>query len=437
VFSGLIPPGFGNAGPSLDTILYLPEGDYYCSIQAVDGGFAHSEWSDERAFTVDVLHSPSDISLSSGSVAENQPANTVVGSLSSIDLDTGDTFTYSLVAGTGSADNVSFTITSNTLRTNAVFDYEARNSYSIRVRTTDQEGLYREESFNITVTNVNESPIDISLSDSSVAEEQLTNTIVGAFSTTDPDNGNTCVYSLVSGTGDADNSSFTITDTILKTDAVFDYEIKDSYSIRVRTTDQGGLYFEKQFTISITNVYEGIPGDKWYLENDLRLERSPEEQTLSAGVPSGGDGTIWQSRYPAPEGGISFEKGTWVIFLSTDNWMEQCDAEIGVVNSVGAFKLIEAVNLQKSWNNGILTVRETTGQLDVGEGFYLALRVKNSSEAEKTIQTHDGLSYIEVPPDDPPWPVPELASGLLMGLGLTGLGGYVLLRRRRNQMRSK
>jgi len=39
---------------------------------------------------------------------------------------------------------------------------------------------------------------------------------------------------------------------------VFDYETKSSYSIRVRTTDSGGLYFEKQFTITINDVTETI-----------------------------------------------------------------------------------------------------------------------------------------------------------------------------------
>ena len=45
----------------------------------------------------------------------------------------GDTFTYSLVSGTGSTDNASFTISGNQLLTAASFDFEAKNSYSIRV----------------------------------------------------------------------------------------------------------------------------------------------------------------------------------------------------------------------------------------------------------------------------------------------------------------
>src|SRR5207245_1167797 len=74
--------------------------------------------------------------------------------------------------------------------------------------------------------------------------------------TTDPDAGDTFTYSLVGGTGATDNASFTIAGNQLKTAASFDFEAKSSYSIRARTTDAGGLFFEKVFTIGVTNVNE-------------------------------------------------------------------------------------------------------------------------------------------------------------------------------------
>ena len=97
----------------------------------------------------------------------------------------------------------------------------------------------------------NEAPTDISLSNSSVAENQPVDTAVGDFSTTDPDTGNTFTYTLMAGTGDTDNASFNISGDSLRTSEVFDYDTKNSYSIRVRSADQGGLYFEKAFTITV------------------------------------------------------------------------------------------------------------------------------------------------------------------------------------------
>ncbi len=104
------------------------------------------------------------------------------------------------------------------------------------------------------LTIYNEAPLDIDLSDNFIEENQPENTVVGTFSTSDPDAGDTFTYSFVPGTGDTDNASFNILGDDLRTSEEFDYETKNSYSIRVRSTDQGGLYTEKVFTILVTDV---------------------------------------------------------------------------------------------------------------------------------------------------------------------------------------
>jgi VCBS repeat-containing protein len=201
-----------------------------------------------------VNHTPTAITLDNSSVAENQPVNATVGAFSTTDPDTGNTFTYVLASGTGDTDNGCFNIAVTNLKTSAVFDYETKNTYSIRVRSTDQGGLWVEKEFAVTVTDVNEAPTDISLSSSTVAENQSVGTIVGAFGTADADTANTFTYALVSGVGDTDNGSFNVNGSDLRTSAIFDYEAKSVYSIRVRSTDQGGLWVEKQFTITVSLV---------------------------------------------------------------------------------------------------------------------------------------------------------------------------------------
>jgi len=209
---------------------------------------------------------PTDIALSTSTVAENLPAGTTVGTLSTTDPDTGNTFTYALVSGTGSTDNALFSISGSTLLTAASFDYETKNSYSVRVRSTDQGGLYTEKVFTITVQNVNEPPTDLTLSNTTVPENQPVGTTVGAFGTADPDAGNAFTYTLVSGTGSTDNGSFTISVNTLRTAAVFNCSVKDRYSIRVKTTDDGGLSLEKAITISVTSApmdWTGTISDHW------------------------------------------------------------------------------------------------------------------------------------------------------------------------------
>jgi len=199
---------------------------------------------------------PTNLTLSNNTIAENQAIGTGIGTFTSTDPDTGNTFTYSLVTGTGSTDNALFAITGNQLQSNGIFDFETKNSYSIRVRTTDQGGLSYEKQLTIGVSNVNETPTNLTLSNSTVSENQILGTVIGNFTTTDPDTGNTFTYSLVTGTGATDNSLFAITNNQLKTNSVFDYETKNSYSVRVKTTDQGGLSYEKQLTIGVNDLDE-------------------------------------------------------------------------------------------------------------------------------------------------------------------------------------
>jgi hypothetical protein len=197
---------------------------------------------------------PTDITLSHSSVRENAGLDGFVGTLSATDSNVGDIHTFSLPAGL--SNNSLFNISGTSLRANNSFDFEGINSYSVTVRVTDGGGLTLDKQFTITVTNENETPADVALSNSSVAENLPSGASVGTFSTTDPDSGNTFAYSLVTGTGDSDNVSFTIDGNTLKTAAVFNFEAKSSYSIRVQSTDQGGLSVEKVFTVNVLNVTE-------------------------------------------------------------------------------------------------------------------------------------------------------------------------------------
>ncbi|NBQ15440.1 MAG: cadherin repeat domain-containing protein, partial [Proteobacteria bacterium] len=209
----------------------------------------------DREFTISVMNAneaPSGIALFGNSVAENAAVGAVVGTLSTTDPDTGDTFTYSLVGGV--ADNAAFAITGSELKTAAGLNFEAKASYTLVIRSTDAAGLFIDREFTISVTNVNEAPTSIALSNSSVAENASVGTVVGLLSTTDPDTGDTFTYSLVSGV--ADNVGFTIAGNQLKTAAGFNFEAKSSYALVIRSTDAAGLFIDREFTISVTNVNE-------------------------------------------------------------------------------------------------------------------------------------------------------------------------------------
>jgi len=208
---------------------------------------------------------PASVKISASRVAEHKPAGTVVGTLSASDPDLGNTFTYSLRDGSGtllSPDNAAFKLvrvgTTIQLRTNASLNYETRSTRTVIIRAKDQGGLFCDKTITISVTNVNERPRSISLTPAAVLEHQPAGTGVGLLSTTDPDLGNRFTYTLVSGTGASDNSAFTIVGNQLRARRSFNYESKKSYSIRVRSTDQGRFYIEKVLIISVLNVNEQL-----------------------------------------------------------------------------------------------------------------------------------------------------------------------------------
>ncbi len=98
------------------------------------------------------------VSLAQVTLLENQASGTTAGTLSAVSLDPNAVYTYSLISGTGSADNASFAIQGNKIVAAHSFDFEQKASYSILVRATNQYGLYADQAFIIQITDVNEAP---------------------------------------------------------------------------------------------------------------------------------------------------------------------------------------------------------------------------------------------------------------------------------------
>jgi ELWxxDGT repeat protein len=203
---------------------------------------------------------PSGLTISNNLIPENSIANTVIGSFSTTDPDVGESFAYSLVPGSGINDNGFFNIVGNQLRANSSFDFETKNNYTVRVRTTDQGGLFIEQDFVIKVTDLNEAPTAILLSNNTVNRLFGPNTVIGSFSSVDPDfPPQSFTYSLVNGTGGANNGLFNISGNALRVNNSFALASGTIYSIRIRSTDQGGASYEQVFSILSVDVYVAPP----------------------------------------------------------------------------------------------------------------------------------------------------------------------------------
>jgi hypothetical protein len=104
-------------------------------------------------------------------------------------------------------------------------------------------------------------PDTITLTNRSIPEESAPATLVGKLITEDPDSIDAHAYQFVPGNGDDDNISFTLLGDLLFSSESFDFETRDMYSVRIRSTDQAGNHCEVPFLIQVLDVDEttGLP----------------------------------------------------------------------------------------------------------------------------------------------------------------------------------
>ena len=202
----------------------------------------------EQAFTINIVNEeepPTNIALSSSSIRENAPPETVIGTLSA--TGGGNEITYELVGGEGSADNSQFEIVGNSLRSRVAFNFEAQSEYSVRVRATG-DGSYA-QALTITVVNEPEPPTEITLSSTSIAENEPAGTVVGTLSAVG--GAGAITFSLV-----GNNQNFQIEGNRLLTSVVFDREARPSpdYPVRIRATGDGSLV--SSFVITVVDINE-------------------------------------------------------------------------------------------------------------------------------------------------------------------------------------
>ncbi|MBS7780101.1 DUF4347 domain-containing protein [Acidovorax sp. CCYZU-2555] len=204
-----------------------------------------------------VNDAPTNILLSSTTVAED--SNGVVGTLSTSDVDLGTLHTYSIVER---YDAAAFVIVAGELQFAAgtTLDFETQSSYAVTVRTTDEGGLFFDKDFTITLTDVNETPVVGAALQAQIASvERGFSFAVPEAAFSDPDAGDTLTYTatLVDGTAlpswlyfDAATRVFSGTPAD---------EDLGGLAVRVRVTDAGtaphGPYTVfSDFTLTVVNA---------------------------------------------------------------------------------------------------------------------------------------------------------------------------------------
>ena len=199
----------------------------------------NSDQSYSLTFTLMPSNSaPTDISLSSSSISENMVAGTVVGALSSTDADGGDTHTYSLVAGDGDTNNGSFDISGTNLISNAVFDFETKYTYSVRIQSDDGNGGTYSEEFTITIDDLVEGlvPTITTPQTFNVGEDAANSTSVGTVATTNSPTS----FSIASGNSGGIFSIDNFGEITVSDNTNLDYDTTSSYTLGITATNASG-----------------------------------------------------------------------------------------------------------------------------------------------------------------------------------------------------
>ena len=247
----------------------------------------------DKSFSIDLIdvnEAPRDLSLSSNTVAENPANGTVVGTVTGIEVDVGDSLTYSLTDAAGGRFAIDPTTGQLTVADGTLLNYETAASHDVTVRVTDSGGLTYDETFTIALTNVNETPTNLALSSHTVVEHATNGTTVGTVTPSDPDAGETFTFQLADSAGGRFAIDSTTGQIIDPGGCLFHKKAIPSHDVTVRVTDNGGLTYDKTFTIDLTDINE-TPIDL-VLSSDTVVEHAANGTvvgTVTGSDPDNGD----------------------------------------------------------------------------------------------------------------------------------------------------
>ncbi|MDD5093854.1 MAG: hypothetical protein PHV74_05675 [Dehalococcoidia bacterium] len=194
---------------------------------------------------------------------------------------------------------------------------------------------------------------------------------------------------------------------------------------------------------------------KWNLDSQIDVSGNPlmerasgpgdDGQTGSVTVLPGLNNCVYfiADEFAVPLSGVTFAASNtcgWLasFTLGGVGGAQYVVADVGLLDQNGAnFQSFGAMTNIVIPNNWSVQVMFSMPGQTVPQNMHLALRVYNNDQTATPMNIQimtgndkDGCSYLISPCTDPGYPTPEIATALLVGLGVLGLGGYVFIRRR-------
>ncbi|WP_372720511.1 VCBS domain-containing protein, partial [Novipirellula sp.] len=192
-------------------------------------------------------------------IDENLGDGQWVGTVTPRDIDTGDSFTYTLSDDAGGRFSIDSAGNIHVLDSSRL-DFETNTEHDIVVRVIDQAGGQYEETFTVNLNDVDEFDVtqasDVDATANVVSENATTTTLVGLTAQATDADGTTNVvtYSLSDDAGgrfaiDSSTGVVTVAGSL-------DYETQTAHTITVRSQSSDGSTSFTDFTVNVINENE-------------------------------------------------------------------------------------------------------------------------------------------------------------------------------------
>ncbi|WP_306144977.1 cadherin domain-containing protein [Roseibium sp. MMSF_3412] len=271
-----------DGGTGLDTVVFTGERDDYDVTENPDGSFTVTDTRDGAPDGTDTVRnietlrfadgdvlagdliaqditSVADTNATENTIAEDAAAGSLVGITAfAEDANVSDTVSYSV-------DDGRFDIDADgkvTVAEAAAFDAETEGALDVVVTAVSSDGTSSQQTFTITVTDVDEfdvsSVLDVDASANTVSEDADAGTEIGvtAFAADDD------VSDTVSYTVDDDRFDVAEDGTVTVADgATFDAETEASIDVTVTAQSTDGSTSSETFTVEVGNVNDNAPTD--------------------------------------------------------------------------------------------------------------------------------------------------------------------------------
>lgn len=172
-------------------------------------------------------------------VAENSNAGTTVASLTAIDPDASESFTWEITGGSGAG---LFQIGSDgkvTVAAGASLNFEQTNLYDLTVRVADSGGLSDSRAYQVSIVNVNDAPTLTAPAQFALDEDAVGGDVLGSVTAADEDAGQLRTFSLTGSAAGKFVINATSGEITVAQGATFDFETAPTLSLTIQVTDNG------------------------------------------------------------------------------------------------------------------------------------------------------------------------------------------------------